>query len=133
MTNATTFTAVIASIARAHHKLATQASKAVNISLTLRNCLIGYYLAEYKLHGTDRANYGKNLFANVAEALTQTGVASCDKRQLYAYLSFYQAYPQIVRSATAFSQIEPQKLLSALSYTHFEQLLTMENLSFMIK
>ena len=28
-----------------------------------------------------------------------------------------------MRSATALSQIEPQKLLSALSYTHFEQLL----------
>lgn len=145
MTNATTFTAVIASIARAHHELATQASKAVNISLTLRNWLIGYYLAEYELHGTDRANYGENLFANVADALTQTGVASCGKRQLYAYLGFYQAYPQIVRSlpaqfhtsvmdalantqkkvrsATALSQIEPQKLLGALSYTHFEQLL----------
>jgi len=146
VTNATTFTAVIASIARAHHELATQASKAVNISLTLRNWLIGYYLAEYELHGTDRANYGENLFANVADALSQTGVASCGKRQLYAYLGFYQAYPQIVRSlpaqfhtgvmdalantqkkvrsATALSQIEPQKLLSALSYTHFEQLLT---------
>lgn len=147
MTNATTFTAVIASIAHAHHELATQASKAVNISLTLRNWLIGYYLAEYELHGTDRANYGENLFANVADALTQTGVASCGKRQLYAYLGFYQAYPQIVRSlpaqfhtsmmdalvntqkkvrsATALSQIEPQKLLNALSYTHFEQLLTL--------
>ncbi len=146
MTNTTTFTAVIASIARAHHELATQASKAVNVSLTLRNWLIGYYLAEYELHGTDRANYGESLFANVAEALAQTGVASCGKRQLYAYLGFYQAYPQIVRSlpaqfhtsvmdalantqkkvrsATALSQIEPQKLLSALSYTHFEQLLT---------
>lgn len=98
MTNATTFSSVIASIARAHHELATQASKAVNISLTLRNWLIGYYLAEYELHGTDRANYGENLFANVADALAQTGVASCGKRQLYAYLGFYHAYPQIVRS-----------------------------------
>ena len=97
MTNASTFPAVIASIARAHHELATQASKAVNISLTLRNWLIGYYLAEYELHGTDRANYGENLFANVADALTQTGVASCGKRQPHAYLGFYQAYPQIVR------------------------------------
>ncbi len=145
MTNTTTFTTVISSIARAHHELATQASKAVNISLTLRNWLIGYYLAEYELHGTDRASYGENLFANVADALAQTSVASCGKRQLYAYLGFYQAYPQIVRSlpaqfhtgvmdvlantqnkvrsATALSQIEPQKLLSALSYTHFEQLL----------
>jgi len=101
VTNATTFSAVIASIARAHHKLATQASKAVNISLTLRNWLIGYHLAEYELHGTDRANYGENLFANVADALTQTGVPSCGKRQLYAYLGFYQAYPQIVRSLPA--------------------------------
>lgn len=151
MTNATTFSAVIASIARAHHELASQASKAVNISLTLRNWLIGYYLAEYELHGTDRANYGENLFANVADSLTQTGVSSCGKRQLYAYLGFYQAYPQIVRSlpaqfhtgvtdalantqkkvrsATALSQIEPQKLLSALSYTHFEQLLAIADAS----
>lgn len=145
MTNATTFSTIIAAITHAHQELATQASKAVNISLTLRNWLIGYYLAEYELHGTDRAIYGENLFANVAAALTQAGVASCGKRQLYVYLGFYQAYPQIarslpaqfrtnvmdtlgntqkkVRSATALSQIEPQKLLGALSYTHFEQLL----------
>ena len=96
-----TFAGLVDSIKEVDLQLEKQASKAVNISLTLRNWLIGYHLAEYELHGTDRANYGENLFANVADALTQTGVPSCGKRQLYAYLGFYQAYPQIVRSLPA--------------------------------
>ena len=35
-----------------------QASKQVDTALTLRNWLIGYYIAEYELNGADRAEYG---------------------------------------------------------------------------
>ena len=36
-------------------------SRAVNISLTLRNWLIGCYIAEYELNGEDRAAYGEKV------------------------------------------------------------------------
>jgi hypothetical protein len=35
--------------------LSAQAGRAVNISLTMRNWMIGLYIAEYKLRGADRA------------------------------------------------------------------------------
>jgi hypothetical protein len=44
---------------------AKQASKAVNISLTLRNWLIGSYISEFELRGFDRAGYGERLLASL--------------------------------------------------------------------
>ncbi len=49
------FNALVSIIGQVHEHLASRASRAVNISLTLRNWLIGCYIAEYKLHGADRA------------------------------------------------------------------------------
>ncbi|MCR4572157.1 MAG: hypothetical protein K5787_00160, partial [Lentisphaeria bacterium] len=47
------------SIRQLHEHLAAKAKHAINISLTLRNWLIGFYIAEYQLHGADRAKYGE--------------------------------------------------------------------------
>jgi len=44
----TTFVQLVESIQNAHSGLTAQAGRAVNISLTLRNWLIGYYIAEYE-------------------------------------------------------------------------------------
>lgn len=151
MQKTATFTELIYSIQTADHELAAQAGKAINISLTLRNWLIGFYIAEYELRGNDRAQYGENLLFRLSNALQQAQVASCGKRQLYGYWRFYQTYPQIVRalpalfnspqlsalmtpdtlnivrSTTALSEIDPQQLIGNLSYTHFEQLLALED------
>ena len=59
--NDLTFTSLIGSIQQIHDELAGQASRSVNISLTLRNWLIDCYIAEYELCGSDRATYGDNL------------------------------------------------------------------------
>ncbi len=144
--NALTFEGLVAAIGQAHVVLAQQATKAVNISLTLRNWSIGFYIAEFELQGANRAAYGDRLILELATALRAQNVSNVSRRQLYSYLSFYRAYPQIVqtvsaqsthlfplalpgqkvRSVTALSQteppIDPEKLLSNLSYTHFEQL-----------
>ena len=50
-------------------ELKAQASRAVNISLTLRNWLIGLYIREYEQHGQDRAHYGEGLLEALASAL----------------------------------------------------------------
>lgn len=48
------FAELTGAIQQIHGELAVQASRAVNISLTLRNWLIGCYIVEYEQQGTDR-------------------------------------------------------------------------------
>ena len=93
------FDALVDAIQRAHEHLSAQAGKAVNISLTLRNWMIGFYIEEYERAGLDRAKYGERLMDELASALQVQGVARCDRRELYRYRQFYLAYPQIVDAA----------------------------------
>ena len=94
--NSFTFEALISSIQLVHDQLAAQVSRAVNVSLTLRNWMIGRYIAEFELLGADRANYGDRLFSILAKRLTGLRISNCNRRQLYRYLRFYQLYPGIV-------------------------------------
>ena len=140
------FSSLVESIRQADTALAEQASRAVNISLTLRNWFIGYYIAEFELQGADRANYGDKLLTELAKALRAQAVSNSGRRQLYGYLAFYRAYPQIVRTASALSAqvvprplleqkvrtvsapsptvpgTDPETLIARLSYSHLEQL-----------
>lgn len=45
------FQNLVGTIHQIHHELADQASRSVNVSLTLRNWLIGCYISEYELCG----------------------------------------------------------------------------------
>ena len=108
------FHELVTAIGQAHATLAAQATKAVNISLTLRNWFIGLYIAEYELRGTDRAAYGERLLSELANALERQGVSNTGRRQLYAYLAFYRCYPQIVRTASAqLAQLLPTHAIGA--------------------
>jgi hypothetical protein len=98
MKNEATFSGLIDSIRTAHQELATRAGRAVNISLTLRNWLIGYYIEEYERNGVDRAEYGEKLMDHLSSQLTRQGIPRCDRRELYRYRQFYLTYPQIVES-----------------------------------
>ena len=90
------FDGLVGSIRHVHDELVTQASRAVNISLTLRNWLIGCYIEEYERFGIDRADYGDRLMDRLAEILTAQEISRCDRRELYRYRRFYLTYPQIV-------------------------------------
>jgi len=92
------FKSVIASVARLHTEFVRQTAKAVNVSLTLRNWLIGAYIHEYELRGADRAKYGENLVPELANILTAKGIPGCAPSSLYAHLTFYRCYPQILQS-----------------------------------
>lgn len=94
------FQGLVAAIGQAHTTLAAQASKAVNISLTLRNWFIGYYIAEYELQGADRATYGERLFEQLALHLKQTELKRMDARELRRFRQFYSTYPQIREAVT---------------------------------
>jgi predicted nuclease of restriction endonuclease-like (RecB) superfamily len=77
------------------------ANRVVNATLVMRNWMIGLYLAEYELHGTDRAEYGENLLGAISSRLHSFNISGSGKRQLYQYLNFYRTYPQIVRTLSA--------------------------------
>ncbi|MDD3694608.1 MAG: PDDEXK nuclease domain-containing protein [Lentisphaeria bacterium] len=141
------FEKLVAVIQQAHDELAKHASRAVNISLTLRNWLIGCYIAEYELRGSDRANYGDRLLGELSEELRRHKLSNTGRRQLYSYLAFYRTYPQIMqtvpaqsrhllpgnidsqkmRTASAQLAIAPEKLLESLSYSHFELIVALED------
>jgi hypothetical protein len=91
----TTFVQLIESIQSVHRELVAQAGRAVNISLTLRNWLIGHYIAEYELNGQDRAAYGEKLLPTLAVELKKLGVSRSEERELRRYRQLYQVYPQI--------------------------------------
>ena len=48
-------------IQNTHQHFRHQAIRAVNVSLTIRNWLIGYHMVEYEQNGEDRAKYGLRL------------------------------------------------------------------------
>ncbi|MCU0858965.1 MAG: DUF1016 N-terminal domain-containing protein, partial [Pontiellaceae bacterium] len=106
------FEQLVSSICNIHGALCAQASKAVNISLTLRNWLIGAYITEYELNGMDRAGYGEELLSRLAKKLSGLNVSACSTRQLYNYANFYKTYPGIVRSLTAqFQCLVPEEVM----------------------
>lgn len=94
-----TFNALSQGIRQLHELFAAKAKHAVNVALTLRNWLIGFYIAEYQLHGADRANYGEQLIPQLAGKLTD--LPNCHRRQLYDYLLFYRTWPEIVPTVSA--------------------------------
>jgi len=61
------FNSLVAAIQQVHYELSAQASRAVNVSLTMRNWFIGCYIAEYELHGADRTVYGDKLLSALAK------------------------------------------------------------------
>ena len=144
--DALSFAGLVVAIQQTHVAFSAQASKAVNISLTLRNWFIGQYIAEYELKGADRASYGNGLLEALSAALRDQHIGNTGRRQLYNYLGFYRRYPQIVRTPSAQTarvlppdalapivrtasaqsglpaSADPEQLLGRLSYSHFEQL-----------
>ena len=72
--------------------LQAQAAHAVNLSLTARNWLVGYYIVEFEQHGEDRAKYGEKLLKQLAKTLNRRGLG---ERRLYEYRLTYQVYPQL--------------------------------------
>ena len=120
-----------------------QAAHAVNLSLTARNWLVGWYIVEYEQNGEDRAQYGEALLKNLAKrihrlmynAYPQLGeqvlpfvlkFSKKDILRLPTAISDKTGDTTILRSATAISSpttIEPwqtpaDKLFNSLSATH---------------
>ncbi|HLD44157.1 MAG TPA: PDDEXK nuclease domain-containing protein [bacterium] len=143
-----TFGKLVQSIIDTHQGCLGRATKAVNVNLTLRNWLIGYYIQEYTKKGVDRATYGERLVEKLSVVLEKRNVPRCDRRELYRYCQFYITYPQIVESlppqfklqiiaktknSKIVDSVTPQlclggkQLLETLSFTHFAELLNVDD------
>ena len=139
------FKTLLNSIRNVNKELSAQASKAVNISLTVRNWLIGMYIAEYQLKGKDRAEYGDKLLYKLADKLKD--ISNCNRRQLYRYLRLYRYYPQIagtvspqfqyfipedvkqkeiVGTSSPLSKFSGEKIIRTLSYSHLDLLVDID-------
>lgn len=138
------FNYLVHTIQAVHQDLVSHAGKAVNVSLSLRNWLIGCYVSEYQLYGVDRAGYGEKLLTRLAQQLKE--ISNCNRRQLYRYLKFFRLYPQIVGTLPPqFQNYLPQHLqnqkvgtspqlktsaetlLQHLSYSHIDLLVDMDD------
>ncbi len=142
-TQALNFVDLVAAIQYTHVALADQAAKAVNISLTLRNWVFGYYIREYEQSGADRSAYGERLLEILAQRLQQTGLQRVEARELRRYRQFYLAYPQIRETLSAklpalqiretlspestLPAVPAQQLLERLSFSHFAELLQLDD------
>lgn len=103
------------------------AAHAINLSLTARNWLVGYYIVEYEQNGEDRAQYGDNLLKTIAKRLNRRGLG---ERRLYEFRQFYCVYPHIGEIVSSFLHIQypyeklrlPTAILQTTDIEQFEKL-----------
>ncbi len=90
------FNFLVEQIEKTHVLLKQSAIKAINVHLTLRNWLIGFYIVEFELQGEDKANYGSKLLPNLSAKLKKNGLSNINERELRRYKLFYQVYPHLI-------------------------------------
>ena len=69
--------------------------KQVNVTMTLRNWIIGCHIVEYEQSGEDRAEYGKKVLETVAVRLKEKGIKGMAETNLKLFRMFYNTYPKI--------------------------------------
>ncbi len=139
------FNLLIESINQVHSSFQSQSVKAVNMGLTMRNWCIGFYIVEFEQNGEDRAKYGTTLVANIAQSIQIKGLTA---PELSRCRQFYKVYPEILGTKTQESlrnitngkttkqilgsltqelQNNENQLISSISYTHFVELIKIDN------
>ena len=91
---------LVIAIDAATRSLLGRAAQAVNQALVLRNWMIGAHLVEFEQSGEDRATYGEQLLANLANDLRAKGLKGLGISMLKNCRQFYRVYPQIRQSLT---------------------------------
>ena len=100
--------------------------------LVIRNWLLGKRIAEEELSGTHAERYGEKIVSELARTLTKQYGKGFDKRSLYLYVQFYQAYPKIVNSLRSQSLMALDGLVFTeimLSWTHYRTLMQVKDLN----
>lgn len=151
------FDQLIDNIYQTHSILQEDAVKVINQNLSIRNWLIGCYVVEYEQNGKDRAEYGTRLIEDLSKVLKARNLKGFSPIALRNCRAFYKAYPQIQQTLSVELQhgdkvdsriqiqsmqntdslvldqrqdelvIPPALLLSKLSYSHFLELIRIQN------
>ena len=77
------------------------AYQSVNITLVIRNWLLGRRISEEELDGEDRAEYGAKIIKSLSTELSKKYGTGFSARSLYKYQQFFKCFPEIVPSVTA--------------------------------
>ena len=139
------YPALVEAIAQAHASAQRHAAQTVNLTLTLRNWLIGYHIVEYEQRGRDRAEYGQSLLQKLTRDLRQRLGRGFGWRNLEMFRRFYLTYP-ISQSliakfglalplppSVAFQPLDWQdgdyftQLFRRLPWTHFVELIRLDD------
>ncbi len=92
------------------------ARRAINVTLVIRNWLLGRRIAEEELQGRGRADYGETIIRNLSRELTATYGRGFTKTNLYQFTQFYRFFPEIFHAVSGKSPL-------VLSWTHYRELL----------
>jgi len=91
------FNKLIHTLSEINSGLKEQCIRAVNLSLTLRNWLFGFYIFEFEQRGKDRAEYAKALLARIAAELKSLSIPNTDERELRRFRQFCLAYSMVAQ------------------------------------
>ena len=94
--------------------LQAQAAHAVNLSLTARNWLVGYYIVEFEQHGEDRAKYGEKLLKRLAESINCKGF---EPRRLREFRQLYLVYPILGEEVVKYIKVNQPQLLESDAFS----------------
>ena len=92
------------------------ARRAVNVTLVIRNWLLGRRIAEEELQGKGRADYGETIIRDLSRELTAAYGKGFTKTNLYQFTQFYRFFPEIFHTACGKSPL-------VLSWSHYRELL----------
>ncbi len=148
------FKKLLTAVSTMHDALFGRVAAHANQMLTIRNWLIGCYIVEFEQNGEDRAKYGDRLFEELSAALGKTGFKGASVTNLRLFRLFYFSYPEIRQSVTGElknlipeihqsltdesykpqaiavktkeHQLKSEILLSHLTFTHFTELLKID-------
>ncbi|HLP05280.1 MAG TPA: PDDEXK nuclease domain-containing protein [Paludibacter sp.] len=87
------FDLLLHKIGQTHTSFQQQALRETNMSLTLRNWLIGYYIMEFEQKGEEYEKHGARLIENISTLL---GIRGLSEENLRLCRQFYNFYPQIL-------------------------------------
>ena len=145
------FENLLISIEQTHTKLSEKAISQINYYNTLRNWLIGYFIVEFEQYGEDRAVYGSKVLKKLASELMHIKGMSVTNLKLFR--QFYRIYPeigqtvsdqfkqmglpsisqtmydQLIRREDSVSFLSPQELLTQLNFSHFIELIRVQDAS----
>ena len=103
------------------------AYRAVNISLTIRNWLLGERIAKDELDGAERAEYGKGIIKVLATELSAKYGKGLDFSSLYQYIRFYRLFPEILDAVSPKIETLVSARPQLLPWTHYRELIRVEN------